>query len=112
MTTKVNYTDAMVATAVEMYNELGNEGVDKIAETLGRSVRSVRSKLVREGVYVAPVKVTKTKVDTGPTKKEMLNTLEGLVDFDVEGLMGANKDAIQALIDTFGTIAVDESEVA
>ena len=78
MATKVNYTDEMTARAVEMYNELGNDGVDAIAEELGRTVRSVRSKLVREGVYVAPVKATKAPVDTGPTKKELLNDLRQL----------------------------------
>ena len=43
----------MVDSMIEMYNELGNDGLDEIADSLGKSVRSVRSKLVREGVYVA-----------------------------------------------------------
>lgn len=97
-TAKVNYTAEMVAQAVSMYNDLGNEGMETIAETLGRSVRSVRSKLVREGVYVAPVKPTKVAVDTGPTKKELLNELDALVSFDVTGLMPATKETISALI--------------
>jgi len=113
MATKVNYTDEMTARAVELYNELGNDGVDAIAEELGRTVRSVRSKLVREGVYVAPVKPVKVAVDTGPTKKELLNTLEGLVDFDVTGLMSATKEAITALIDFASEdVAEDETEAA
>ena len=97
--TKVNYTDDMVATATKMYNELGNDGMDAIAEAIGRNVRSVRSKLVREGVYVATVKEVKEPKDTGPTKKELLNTLETLVSFDVTGLTGATKQAIQSVID-------------
>jgi hypothetical protein len=97
-TKTANYTDAMVAQMLDMYEQLGNEGMDTIAETIGRPVRSVRSKLVREGVYVAaPVKV-KAKRDEGPTKKELLNTLEALVPFEVEGLMGATKAAIADLI--------------
>ena len=32
MATKVNYTDEMTARAVEMYNELGNDGVDAILQ--------------------------------------------------------------------------------
>lgn len=96
--TKVNYTDEMVATATEMYGELGNEGMDAIAEAIGRTVRSVRAKLVREGVYVAPVKPEAEPKDEGPTKKELLIELEALVDFEVTGLMGATKDTIKEVI--------------
>ena len=98
---KVNYTPEMVAQAIDMYNELGNDGLETIAETLGRGVRSVRAKLVREGVYVAPEAPVKEKLPEGPTKKELLNELESLVDFDVTGLMGANKEAIGNLITAF-----------
>jgi hypothetical protein len=34
----------------------------------------------------------------GPTKKELLIELEALVSYPVEGLMGATKEAIAALI--------------
>jgi hypothetical protein len=97
-TKTANYTDAMVAQMLDMYEQLGNEGMDTIAETIGRPVRSVRSKLVREGVYVAAPVKAKAKRDEGPTKKELLNTLEALVPFEVEGLMGATKAAIADLI--------------
>lgn len=100
-TRKVNYTDEMIAQATEMYADLGNDGIETIAEAIGRSVRSVRSKLVREGVYVAPVKPAAKPKDEGPTKKEMLNTLETLVSFDVNGLTGATKPAIASLIEAF-----------
>lgn len=95
---KVNYTDEMVATATEMYLDLGNDGMDAIAEAVGRSVRSVRSKLVRQGVYVAPVKPEAKPKDLGPTKGEMLTELAGLVHFDVAGLTGATKEAIANVI--------------
>lgn len=95
---KVNYTPEMVAQAVSMYQELGNDGMEKIAETLGRSIRSVRSKLVREGVYVAAEKPAKVAKVEGPSKKEMLNHLESLVPFSVDGLTGATKTALADLI--------------
>ena len=66
-----------------------------------RSVRSVRSKLVREGVYIAPPKATAAKRDNGPTKKELLNQLEELAPFPVDGFVGATKDAIKLLIQHF-----------
>jgi hypothetical protein len=97
-TPKVNYTTAMVETMLSMYTDLGNDGIEEIARTLGRPIRSVRSKLVREGVYVAPAEKPKAVKDEGPTKKELVNELEKLVDFEVEGLMGATKSAIASVI--------------
>lgn len=97
-TSKVNYTEAMVEQMIQMYADLGNEGLDAIAEAVGKPVRSVRSKLVREGVYVATPEKPKAKKEEGPTKKELLNQLESLVSFDVSGLMGATKEAIAHVI--------------
>ena len=79
-----------------MYEELGNEGLDEIADAIGKNVRSVRSKLVREGVYVATPKKTARKID-GPSKKEILRSIEGH-DFDVKGFEGATKDALTRLL--------------
>ena len=93
---RANYTDEMVETAVSMYEELGNEGLDEIADAIGKNVRSVRSKLVREGVYVATPKKTTRKVD-GPSKKEILRSIESH-DFDVQGFEGATKDALTRLL--------------
>ena len=98
-TTTVNYTDAQIATMSEMYLELGNEGLDEIAQRLGKTVRSVRSKLVREGLYQAAPKKTAAKKDMGPSKKELLNELEAVVGFDVTPLQGATKEGIMRLIE-------------
>lgn len=97
--TKVNYTEEMVETILRMYAELGNDGMEQIASAVQRPVKSVRAKLVREGVYVAPVKVAKSPKAEGPTKRELLTELESLVPFPVEGLTTATKEAIQHLID-------------
>ncbi len=91
-----NYTDEMVDTAVSMYQELGNDGLDQIAETVGKSIRSVRSKLVREGIYIATPKKVAVKQD-GPSKKELLRSIESH-DFDVKGFEGATKDALTRLL--------------
>jgi hypothetical protein len=95
---KVNYTESMVEQMLAMYAELGNEGIEQIAQTLNKPVRSVRSKLVREGVYIAVEKAVKAKREEGPTKKELVNELESLVDFPVDGLLGATKEAIASVI--------------
>lgn len=94
-----NYTDAQVSQICEMYAELGNEGIETIAASVGKSVRSVRSKLVREGVYVAAPKKIAVKKDQGPTKKELLNQLEALVGFNVTTLQGSTKEGLLSLIE-------------
>ena len=95
---QVNYSAEMTAKIVSDYQN----GVDvaDIAASVEKSVRSVRSKLVREGVYVAKPKAA-TKSVQGPTKKELLNDLEA-TGFDVQGFEGATKDAISRLIAHFG----------
>ena len=91
-----NYTAEMVSSMIEMYSELGNDGLNEIADTLGKSTRSVRSKLVREGVYVASPKKAAAKQE-GPSKKEILREIEAS-GFDVTGFEGATKAALTRLI--------------
>ena len=93
-----NYSAEMTATIIEQYQ--AGVDVEAIATSIEKSVRSVRSKLVREGVYVAKPKAKSTKV-MGPTKKELLKDLE-TTGFDVAGFEGATKEAIERLIAHFG----------
>ena len=90
---KVNYTPELTAQIVSDYQ--AGTPVDEIADTIGKSVRSVRSKLVREGVYVAKEKIA-TRTIVGPTKKELLRSLEG--HLDTRGFEGATKEALTRLI--------------
>jgi dUTPase len=91
-----NYTAEMVDQMISMYNELGNDGLDQIAAELDKPIRSVRSKLVREGVYVASPKKAAAKQE-GPSKKEILRDIES-VGFDVSGFEGATKAALTRLM--------------
>tara|TARA_B100000287_G_C19977102_1_gene520899 strand:- start:48 stop:353 length:306 start_codon:yes stop_codon:yes gene_type:complete len=91
-----NYTQAQVAQITNAYES--GESIELIAESIGKSVRSVRSKLVREGVYVAQPKTTSKKV-LGPTKKELLRVLDAHIN--TKGLEGATKEAIENLIAHF-----------
>lgn len=93
-----NYSAEMTAQIISDYQN--GTSVEDIAETVQKSVRSVRSKLVREGVYVAAPKVSARKSDE-PTKKEMLIELETVAPFSVDGFMGATKPAILSLINHF-----------
>lgn len=94
----VNYTPEMTAKIVDDYQ--AGITVEQIADAIDKSVRSVRSKLVREGVYVAQPKAKARKADE-PTKKELLIELEQIAPFQVTGLMGATKEAIKDLIAHF-----------
>ncbi len=91
----VNYTDELTAKVISDYQE-GVE-LDAIADEIGKSVRSVRSKLVREGVYIAKPKTASAKREE-PTKKELLNQLESIAPFEVNGFMGATKTALADLL--------------
>ena len=93
-----NYSPELTDAIVADYQ--AGTPVEDIAEAIGKSVRSVRSKLVREGVYVAAEK-PKAKRDNGPSKKELLARLEEVdPNAPLSGLMGATKEAISWAIDT------------
>ena len=94
----VNYTADLTAQIITDYQS--GVAVEDIASAIDKSVRSVRSKLVREGVYVAAPKAKARKADE-PTKKELLNHLETIAPFGVTGFMGATKEAINELIAHF-----------
>ena len=94
----VNYTPELTAQIVDQYQS--GVSVADIASSIEKSVRSDRSKLVREGVYVAAPKKSARK-NAEPTKKELLNDLEAVYPFDVNGLTGATKDAIKDLLTHF-----------
>ena len=100
MPAQPNYTAEITNLVVDQYTN--GVPLEDIAQMVTRSVRSVRSKLVREGVYIAVPKPTAAKRDNGPTKKELLNQLEELAPFPVDGFVGATKDAIKSLIAHFG----------
>jgi len=95
MAKTVNYSADLTNAIVAQYE--AGVSVESIAADIDKSVRSVRSKLVREGVYVAKPKATTRKAE-GPTKKELLIQLEQLAPFPVQGFMGATKEAIHDLI--------------
>ena len=94
-----NYSPELTDAIVADYQ--AGKPVEDIADAIGKSVRSVRSKLVREGVYVAKEKPKGAKRDNGPSKKELLGKLEEVdPNAPLNGLTGATKEAISWAIDT------------
>jgi transposase-like protein len=100
MTTKtVNYTPEQTARMIAEYQ--GGSSVEMIAETFGKTVRSVVAKLSREKVYVA--KAYKTKSGETPIKKDthadFIGEALGLTEADTESLTKANKVALAKIVD-------------
>jgi len=101
---EVNYTPELTASMIEQYQS--GISVEDIASSIDKSVRSVRSKLVREGVYVASPKAAAKKT-LGPSKKELLIELEQVAPFEVDGFTGATKEAISILLNHFNEGTLD-----
>ena len=100
MTTKtVNYTPEQTARMVADYQ--AGMTVETIAESFGKTVRSVVAKLSREKVYVA--KAYKTKSGETPIKKDVhadfIGDALGLTEADTESLTKANKIALMKIAD-------------
>lgn len=100
MTTKaVNYTQDQTEKMVAQYQE--GKTVESIADSLGKTVRSVVAKLSREKVYVA--KAYKTKSGETPIKKDVhadfIGEALGLTESDTESLTKANKIALMKIAD-------------
>ncbi len=92
-----NYTDEMVVAITESYQ--AGTPLEEIAEAIGKSVKSVRSKLICENVWIPVEK--KAKKPKKPTKKELFNRLEEIdPNAPIDGLKGAKIDAIAWIIDT------------
>jgi uncharacterized membrane protein len=95
-----NYTDEMVARIKAMYAEVGNAGIQSIADAVGKSVPSVRAKLIHEKVWVPAEKVAKTPKREGPSKKQVLAGIaivEPSLEAHLEGLDGATIPALSAV---------------
>jgi hypothetical protein len=98
-----NYSPEELEQLKDWYNQTGKnltteQFEDAVKENFpGRTVRSVRSKLVREGDYIVPEKEKKEKRN-GPTKKELLKQLCDLTGLSHKGLDPATKESIQELI--------------
>jgi hypothetical protein len=125
-----NYTAEMTATMIERYEAVGEgvteadhdaraEVVKELAAEFKKSERSIRSKLVREEVYI---KRGETSTVTGekPEKKEVIAarlvaavgdvTIDGKVrKLNADSLAKANKTDLSILLYVFNSEIVDEA---
>lgn len=95
----VNYTEAQTAELVEGYKVNATDAtVAAFAAKFGKSVRSIRAKLVQAKVYQGKA-AAKAKVAT--TKADLVESLEVMFDLDkgtLESLEKGSKAALEALI--------------
>ena len=98
MSEKMTYTPEQTQKVVVDY--LQGVPVETIAESLGKSVRSIIAKLSREGVYKKKEYTTKTGEST-ISKEELadkIGTLCGLSEGEIDSLTKANKTALQKVL--------------
>ena len=99
MSKVVNYTPEQTLKMVADYQ--AGATVETIAESMGKTVRSVVAKLSREGVYQK--KVYKTKTGEAVVKKDAhadaIGAILRLPENDIESLTKANKSALKAIFE-------------
>jgi K+/H+ antiporter YhaU regulatory subunit KhtT len=85
----------MTAVMISRYVD-ENVTVEKIAEELGKSVRSVVAKLSREKVYVAKVRTSKTgeAIAKKDETADAIGAVLQLTEAETESLTKANKTAL------------------
>ena len=90
----VNYTAEQTLKMVADYTS--GVSVEQIAESLGKTVRSVVAKLSREGVYQKKTYTTKTgeAVVKKDAHADAIGAILGLAENEIESLTKANKSAL------------------
>lgn len=93
----VNYTPEMTAKMVADYSS--GVSVEKIAESLGKTVRSVVAKLSREGVYQKKEYTTKSgePVVKKDETADAIGAILGLSEGETDSLTKANKTALRKI---------------
>jgi len=104
----MSYTEQITKELIEAYeDEPTRETVERLAETYGKSVKSIIGKLSREGVYRREVYRSKTG-DLPVTKVELVADLAealGLESWHLAGLEKAPKATLKKLTDEVERIA-------
>ena len=95
----VNYTAEQTARIISDYQS--GVSVETISDNLGKSVRSIVSKLSREKVYIK--KQYKTKTGESAVRKDThadaIGAILRLPENDIESLTKANKNALKVIFE-------------
>ena len=95
----VNYTPEQTASMIQDY--AAGVTVESLAESMGKTVRSVVAKLSREGVYKPKAYVSKTgaAVIKKDNVADELGVICSLSESETESLTKANKTALLKILD-------------
>jgi response regulator RpfG family c-di-GMP phosphodiesterase len=102
--TNVNYSEELTAKIVEAY-EVGTndeeraEILENLSASTGKTVKSLRQKLVREGVYIKKTYKAKTgrKVETKAAIVEGIASAMGVSSVRIESLEKATKPTLELI---------------
>jgi len=102
-----NYSAEVTAKMIADYQ--AGTTVESLAESLGKTVRSIVAKLSREKVYVKKEYKTKTgePVVSKDAAADAIGMMLGLPENDVESLTKANKSALKAIADALAARPAD-----
>ena len=93
-----NYTDEMVDAMVADYQDNPTKDtVTRLASEFNKSTRSIVAKLVREGVYVAAPRVTKTGAPV-IRKSEIVTQIQDALGVELLTLEKASKADLERLL--------------
>ena len=93
-----NYTEEMVDAMVADYqSNPTKETVEKLSAEFGKTTRSIVAKLVREGVYVAAPRVTKTGAPV-VRKSDLVAQIQAAVGAELPTLEKASKADLEKLL--------------
>jgi len=98
VTKAVNYTEEMVQAMVADYQDNPTpETVAKLSEEFSKTTRSIVAKLVREGVYKAAPRVTKTGAPV-IRKAELVAQINETLGVELSTLEKASKQDLESLV--------------
>jgi hypothetical protein len=93
----MTYTKEITEKVIKEYqNDPSKETVERLAEVVGVSTKSIIGKLSREGVYQRKVYLSKTG-EAPVTKAEIVNSIADALGLEVESLSGLEKSPKTAL---------------
>ena len=98
VTKAANYTEEMVDAMVADYqSNPTKDTVAKLSAEFGKTTRSIVAKLVREGVYVAAPRVTKTGAPV-VRKAEIVAQIQDALGIELPTLEKASKQDLESLL--------------
>ena len=94
----VNYTPEQTVAVLEAY--ASGTDVVAIAESMGKTTRSIIAKLSREGVYQKKAYVSKTgeAVQKKDQTADAIGAILRMTEAEIESLTKANKTALKAIL--------------